>query len=68
MYPSILSESSANPGGVHEFLDFVRKILRNAIDAQAHDVAFSGCMQILVENKRNLLLHIPNVFLPMRLK
>ena len=63
-----LSASSANPGEVYEFLDFVRKRLCNAIDAKVHDVGFSGCIQILVENKQNILFYIPNIFLLMRLK
>ena len=56
------------PYRVYEFLDFVLKRLCNTVDVKAHDLAFSGSMQILVENKRNLLLHILNVLSLMRLK
>ena len=62
MYPSIFVCLTGNHGRAYEFLDFISKRLCNVIDAKAHDVAFSDCMQILVENKRNLLFHIPNVF------
>ena len=41
---------------------YVNDYVTRLIDVKAHDVTFLDFMQILVENKRNLLLHIPYVF------